>query len=339
MRQAVFAGSGKVEWREAAQPAIRASSEAIVRPLVVGRCDLDVAFVRGLLPLQHGEPIGHEVIAEVLEVGDQTTAEPGDIVFVSAQVSCGRCRKCLSGATGRCSRVPLGASFGMGRAGNFGGALAEAMLIPFADAMLTPVPAGAPLPGLIGLADMAGDAWRGIGPALLREPGASVLVLGGMPPVIGLFAAGLARALGAGAVAYADNCPQRSRIAQDYGAVPIAPDAIGDGAFDVVFVAHPQRQSLETAFRAVAPGGHITSASPTLDGAPSLDTPVLYHKGVTWTIGRPDCAAAQRGLLADWSCCGFDPAQVPTTMVDWEDAPEAWASDALYVCAIAAGAE
>ena len=38
------------------------------RPLVVGRCDLDVAYARGLLPMPSGAPIGHEIIGEVIEV-------------------------------------------------------------------------------------------------------------------------------------------------------------------------------------------------------------------------------------------------------------------------------
>lgn len=41
---------------------VRGSLEAVVRPVVIGRCDLDVGFVSGLVGLKSGEPIGHEAI-------------------------------------------------------------------------------------------------------------------------------------------------------------------------------------------------------------------------------------------------------------------------------------
>ena len=338
MRHAVFIAPGRVGWRETPDPQLQGPAEALVRPLVVGRCDLDVAYVRGLLPLATGEPIGHEIIGEIVDVGDGViTARPGDRVFVPAQISCGVCSPCRAGSTGRCASVPFAASYGMGRPGSFGGGLADLVRVPFADAMLTPAPAGADLAGLIGTADMAADAWRGIGPQLRQRPGARVLVIGGMPPVIGLYAVGLATAFGAAGVDYVDDNPQRQAIALRYGARHLATlsEATAD-AYEVVFVADPAVAALEQAFRAVAPGGTITSATPALGGAPQLDTAALYHKGVSWTIGRPDCRHAHDGALHAWSCCGFDPALVPTRQVAWDDAPEAWASDALYVAAVRA---
>ena len=335
MRHAVFIPPGRVEWREIPDPRVQGPGEALVRPLVVGRCDLDVAYVRGLLPLASGEPIGHEIIGEVVELGDGAARlRLGDRVFVPAQISCGTCGPCRAGSTGRCVSVPFAASYGMGRPGRFGGGLADLVRVPFADAMLTPVPAGAALSGLIGAADMAADAWRGIGPYLERRPGARVLVLGGMPPVIGLYAAGLATALGAAVVDYVDADPGRQAVALAYGARVFDKLSEASEAYDVIFVASPTVAALELAFHAVAPGGAITSATPALGGAPTLDTALLYHKGVCWTIGRPDCRQAHDGVMNAWSCCGFDPALVPTHQVAWDDAAEAWASDALYVAAI-----
>lgn len=155
---------------------------------------------------------------EVVEVGEAGTFAPGDRVFVPAQISCGACGPCRSGSTGRCASVPFAASYGMGRAGDFGGGLADLVRVPFAAAMLSPVPAGADVASLIGAADMAADAWRGIGPHLKRRPGARVLVIGGMPAVIVLYAAGIAKALGAGAVDYLDGDPARDALAAVYGA-------------------------------------------------------------------------------------------------------------------------
>jgi len=130
-------------------------------------------------------------------------------VIVSAQIACGRCRRCLSGYTAGCESVPFGASYGMGRAGNHGGGLADLIRVPFAAAMLVPLPNNVDPAQMVGLADMATDAWRAVGPALSARPGASVLVLGGAAPVIGIYSAAIAVALGAGSVYYVDMDAQR----------------------------------------------------------------------------------------------------------------------------------
>jgi alcohol dehydrogenase len=72
VQHAVFVQPGKVEWRETEDPILQSPGEAIVRPIVVGRCDLDVGFVRGVYPLASGTPIGHsphgQIAAFVLTV-------------------------------------------------------------------------------------------------------------------------------------------------------------------------------------------------------------------------------------------------------------------------------
>lgn len=333
MTHLVLAGRGKLEWRESAPVELQAAGEAIVRPLVVGRCDLDVAFVNGLMPMPAGSPIGHEIIAEVLEVGSDAKLLPGDRVFVSAQISCGKCALCVRGATGRCQNVPFGASYGMGREGDYGGGLSDRLRVPYANAMLTRVPIGVDPIGLIGLADMATDAWRGTGLHIARIPEARVLVIGGMPAVIGLFAALMAKACGAAVVHYVDDQPARREIVAREGIHCLRLGEVQPAFYDIVFLSHPSKATLEAAFAAAAPAGHITSAAPCLDGSPKLDTASLYHRGVTWSIGRPDCRGLHDGTMHAWSCCGFDPGTVPATKVSWEDASDAWASDALYVVA------
>jgi threonine dehydrogenase-like Zn-dependent dehydrogenase len=336
MRHAVFAEPGRVEWREAPDPKLQGDGEAIVRPIVVGRCDLDVAYLSGRLAMPAGAPIGHEIIAEVVEVGSGVKGfSEGQRVFVPAQINCGVCGACQRGQTGRCEAVPFGASYGMGREGGFGGGLADLVRVPFAEAMLTPTPQSANLSQLIGLADMATDAWRAVGPALEAHPSARVLVFGGGARVIGLYAAGLARAMGAAEVGYVDGDDLRASVAKVYGAERVLAGDIPTRGYDIVVVADPTAAALEQAFTAAAPGGQVISVTPTIGPQPSLDTRPLYHFGVTWTIGRPDCRHGRDGALAAWANCGFCPDRVPTRRVPWDDAPEAWADDtSLYVSAV-----
>lgn len=333
MRQAVFIGPGRVEWREAPEPGIEGPGEALVRPVVVGRCDLDVAYLRGLLPMPAGAPIGHEIIGEIVDLGDGVGGPLciGQRVFVPAQISCGACNPCRRGLTGRCASVPFAASYGMGREGGFGGGLSDLVRVPYARAMLTPLPSGADPVRLIGVADMAADAWRSVGPWLQRHPDQRVLVIGGMPAVIGLYAAGIACALGAAQVDYVDTEAARLAVAVTYGARVVEEP---QGAYDLIVVARPTRAALELAFAVAAPGARIASVAPSIDGGPALDTAVLYQRGITWAIGRPDCRHDHNGTMHAWANCGFCPDIVPTLQVPWEEAAQAWSAGALYVAAV-----
>src|SRR5215210_1079388 len=114
MRQLEITGARSVAWREAPAPALQGDADALVRPLAVALCDLDGAFLSGAVPIAEPFPLGHECVAEVLEVGDGVTAvAPGDRVVVPFQISCGTCAACLAGRTGSCRTVPRGSAYGM----------------------------------------------------------------------------------------------------------------------------------------------------------------------------------------------------------------------------------
>ncbi len=75
-----------------------------------------------------------------------------------------------------------------------------------------------------GVADNISDGYRAVGPHLKERPGGTVLVVGLAPPgSIGLYAAGIAVAMGAEKVVYADADPERLEIAAALGAEPLPP--------------------------------------------------------------------------------------------------------------------
>jgi threonine dehydrogenase-like Zn-dependent dehydrogenase len=332
MRHAVFVEPGKLEWRETPTPVLMGPAEALVRPVVVGRCDLDMLFMTGRMPLAKGEPIGHEIIAEIVSYGERVTRfAVGQRVIVSAQISCGECRRCRAGLTGRCEAVPFGASFGMGRAGNFGGGLADLLRVPFADAMLVPIPQDHPPERMIGLADMATDAWRAVGPALRERPGGSVLVLGGAAPVIGIYSTGMAVVLRAGIVDYIDADADRRHAARAYGARTFESiDESGERTYDIVVDAGGSASLLLAALHRIAPAALVTCVSPSFTG-PALPLLELYMKGVTLNVGRPNCRAGHDGALHAWSACGFAADKVGPLILPFETACETWANPALFV--------
>jgi alcohol dehydrogenase len=331
----IFIEPGKLDWESVPDPQLENDGEALVRPIVVGRCDLDALYLSGRMPLASGEPIGHEIIGEITDLG--TTAakhfEIGQRVIVSAQISCGECRMCHAGQTGRCERVPLGASYGMGREGDFGGAVSGIVRVPFAKSMLIPLPNTASPTKLIGMADMATDAWRAVGPQLDKCPGGSVLVIGSATPVIALYSVGLAKTLGANRVVYVDTSAQNRRIAIEYGAESfdnIA--AVPNAMFDIVVDAASDPDMLLTAIGACGPGAQLTSVAPPfyVDQVPTMQ---MYYKGLTYTLGRPNCRHGHDPALNAWASKGFDPGLVGPKVYAFEDAIDAWLDGALYVAA------
>src|SRR5262245_60647020 len=223
MQQLVFEEAGRYVWREAADPKISDGRQALVRPLTVACCDLDVAVAEGALPMPPGHAVGHEGVAEVVAVGDDvTTVRAGDQVVVPFQINCGQCRACLRGVTGSCGTLPLMAMYGMAPLAGLdgGGFMADLVHVPYADAMLVPLPRGVDPVGIASLSDNIVDGWRAIGPYRAELDALDVAdrrALVAVRQSIGLYAAGLAAALGYG-VDYVDTDPQRLAAAEKLGA-------------------------------------------------------------------------------------------------------------------------
>src|SRR3954471_17706 len=138
MQQLMFESPGVYAWREAPAPQVTAPQQAIVRPLAVACCDLDVAVAEGRLPLPPGHAVGHEGIGEVVAVGDAVSGVAvGDQVVIPFQISCGQCRECRRGVTGSCGALPFMAMYGMAPLAGLdgGGFMADLVLVPYADAM------------------------------------------------------------------------------------------------------------------------------------------------------------------------------------------------------------
>src|SRR6476619_943673 len=167
MQQLMFEAAGEYAWREAPAPEIADPEQAIVRPVAVACCDLDVAVAEGQLPMPPGHAVGHEGVAEVVAVGDAVRdVKVGDRVIVPFQISCGTCAACLRGVTGSCASLPLMAMYGMAPLAGLdgGGFMADQLLVPYADAMLVGVPDAVDPVGIASLSDNIPDGWRTVGP-------------------------------------------------------------------------------------------------------------------------------------------------------------------------------
>jgi threonine dehydrogenase-like Zn-dependent dehydrogenase len=330
MRQLTFEEVGRYAWQEVPDPQITAPEQALVRPLLVACCDLDVAVAHGRVPLLPGYAVAHEGLAEVVAVGDGVSSvRPGDRVVVPFQISCGNCRECRRGATGSCASVPLMAMYGLGPlAGlNGGGFMSDLVLVPYADAMLISVPDAVDAISIASLSDNIPDGWRAVGPyrvelAQLDPADRRVLVVGRLS--IGLYAVAFAAALGAH-VDYVDTDEQRLAAAQKLGAAVHdreKPDKSWD-RYPVTVHTSADPALLAATLRSTWPDGVCTDTG--IYYQPTVEMPLLpmYTRGVRFVTGRVNARAAiprVLELLAD----GCDLSPAVDRIVAWEDAPSVW---------------
>jgi alcohol dehydrogenase len=113
MRQLTYAGGSTIEWWDVPEPKLQDDRDALVQPLAVTRCDLDLIIAVGKSGLPGPFALGHETAGRVVDVGDAVqNFVPGDLVIVPFQISCGDCERCRRGHTNACISVPFRSSYG-----------------------------------------------------------------------------------------------------------------------------------------------------------------------------------------------------------------------------------
>jgi alcohol dehydrogenase len=322
MQQLTFLEAGKVEWRDVPAPQLEGDGQAIVRPLAVATCDLDTALMHGRAPYRGPFGLGHEGVAEVVDVGDGVGGlQPGQRVTISFQIFCGDCAACRDGRTASCEATPPMAMYGLTIGGDWGGFLSDAVRVPYAQAMLFALPDGVDVAAAASASDNIPDAWRTVGPQLERYPAAEVLVAGGAGS-IGVYAAGMAVALGAGRVVYADPDEKRRALAESYGAETVDSYPERLGPFAITVDASASHDGLALALRSTAPDGICTSTGIYFEQRTPVPLLEMYTKGITFQTSRVHAGPAIPHVL-DLIAGGWDPAPVTNRVAAWEDAAEA----------------
>ena len=359
IQELTFVRKGHLVWREVPRPSLAGPDEALVRPIVAARCDGDGVFLfhdysrllgvgaalhfvdhdvceLGTPPMAGPFPFGHECIGEIVELGDRvTTLRIGQQVIVPWAISCGTCATCQRGQTSHCERKPGKlAAYGFGgRAGGWGGAVSDLLRVPYAAAMLVPLPPGLSPIDLASASDNLPDAWRTVGPHLRQQPGAPVLVVGGAARSIGLYAAGIAVAMGSSCVDYVDWDRGRLTVAASLGANPIEVKKPGrwfgrgyrpaPRLAPIVVDASSRERGLDFAVRSVAPGGVCTTVGYFFRHGTPLPLWHMYLKGTRLHVGISNARADLPDVLDLVSEGKFRPQLVATTVADWGDAAEA----------------
>jgi alcohol dehydrogenase len=333
MRSLQVAPGARLRFRDVPAPARPGPDGAIVHPIACSTCDLDCAIALGgtqfALPLH----LGHECVAEVLAVGERVSSvKAGERVIVPFQISCGGCEPCRAGRTGSCASVPPASMYGMGLAGGlWGGAFSDQLAVPFADAMLVPLPEGIDPVAAASVADNVCDAYRHIAPhlpALLEsDRDAEVLIVGAMssrtpfgasaPLYVGL----LARAFGARNVSIADARPGVRGHAERLGLNVLHPRRLRRHA-PAPLVVDATVDALQVSLANTAADGICSSL-----GGFHRSTPVpllqMYVRNATLHIGRAHIRPLIPKVLDLMLDARLRPESVITNVASLDDAPTA----------------
>ncbi|NEE00980.1 glutathione-independent formaldehyde dehydrogenase [Phytoactinopolyspora halotolerans] len=223
MRAVVYQGPNEIEVQQVDDPRIEDPTDVIVRITTTAICGSDLHMYEGRTAAEPGIVFGHENLGVVEEVGPGVaTVNQGDRVVMPFNVACGFCKNCRGGNPAFCLTVnPPGAggAYGYVGMGPYRGGQAEYLRVPFADYNCVQLPPGEEHEqDFAMLADIFATGYHATQLADVR-PGETVAVYGAGP--VGLMAAYSAIIRGAAPVYVVDKVPDRLRLAERIGAVPI----------------------------------------------------------------------------------------------------------------------
>jgi threonine dehydrogenase-like Zn-dependent dehydrogenase len=260
MRGAILYAPGDVRLETRADPRIEEPTDAVIRVVAACVCGSDLWPYRGIESYDAPQPMGHEYVGIVEEVGSAVrTVRTGQFVVGSFFASDNTCAICQSGYQGRCVQaVPIGLL----------GAQAEYLRVPLADGTLVPTPeqpSQEMIPSLLSASDVLGTGWFAADAAAVA-PGKTVVVVG--DGAVGLLAVLSAREMGAEHIVLMSRHEDRQKLGIEFGATDIVAErgeegvarikemTDGLGAHSVIEAVGTQ-ESMMQAINSTRPGGHV----------------------------------------------------------------------------------
>ena len=226
MKAVVYHGPRNVSVNEVPDARIEKPTDALVRITSTNICGSDLHMYEGRTDFEEGRIFGHENVGEVIEVGDAVEKiHVGDMISAPFNVSCGHCENCEHGLTNYCLYANpdpkiAGAAYGFADMGPWAGGQAELLRVPWADfdALRLPEDARERQDDYVMLSDIFPTGYHAVEMSGL-QPGETIVILGGGP--VGQMAALSAITKGASKVMVVNRHPDRLRLAQEIGAIPI----------------------------------------------------------------------------------------------------------------------
>ncbi|SDY18962.1 L-gulonate 5-dehydrogenase [Evansella caseinilytica] len=115
------------------KPEIKAPNEVLVKMLAAGICGSDVGIYHGTnAAATYPRVIGHELIGQVVKVGeDVTSVKKGDRTVINQVVACGNCYPCSIGRGNVCENLKV-------RGVHIDGGFTEYIVVPETDLFILP---------------------------------------------------------------------------------------------------------------------------------------------------------------------------------------------------------
>lgn len=258
MRVTTIHGPRDIRLDERPAPTIDEPTEAIVKVVASCICGSDLWPYRGENPIEPGDPIGHEIVGLVEEVGAAVPSfRPGDFVIVPFVHCDNTCAHCRAGMTSACQNQ----GFTNGGQGEYvkvyaaEGSLVKTDGVPDADMV----------PSLLALSDVMATGWHAAVAARV-SPGSTAVVVG--DGAVGLCGVLAAVQLGAERVIAMSRHASRQRIAAEFGATDIVPERGEEGeqrilemtngiGADAVLECVGTNDSIASAFKIARPGSTV----------------------------------------------------------------------------------
>ncbi|MFF5307956.1 zinc-dependent alcohol dehydrogenase family protein [Streptomyces massasporeus] len=258
MRATVIHATGDIRVENAPEPKIAAPTDAVIRTVATCVCGSDLWSYRGINPVTEPQPIGHEYVGVVEEVGgDVSTVRPGQFVIGSFAASDNTCPICQAGYHTNCRHREWVI-----------GCQAEYVRVPLADGTLVATPeqpAEELIPSLLTLSDVMGTGWYAAKAAEVK-PGSTAVVVG--DGAVGLSAVIAAKELGAERIIAMSRHESRQKLALEFGATDIVTERGEEGVArvkeltngvgaDSVLECVGTQQSMHQALQSTRPGGNV----------------------------------------------------------------------------------
>ena len=260
MRGVIMHGPGDVRVEERERPQIVQPTDAIIRVPASCICGSDLWPYRGIEEMNGPNPMGHEYVGIVEEVGDDVSIiKPGQFVVGSFFASDNTCEICRAGYQTHCiHRQPAAAT----------GAQSQYVRIALADGTLVATPDQPDpelIPSLLAASDVLGTGWFAA-VAAQAGPGKTVAVVG--DGAVGLLAVLAAKQLGTERIIAMSRHEPRQKLAREFGATDIVVERGDEGVAKVkeltgglgahsVVEAVGTQESFMQAVGATRGGGHL----------------------------------------------------------------------------------
>jgi threonine dehydrogenase-like Zn-dependent dehydrogenase len=224
MKATVLYAPRDIRFEDREAPRIEQPTDALLRIAATCVCGSDLWPYRGLNPIKAPQPMGHEYVGFVEEVGAAVKSlKPGQFVVGSFATSDNTCPNCTYGYQSSCVQREF-----------MSHAQAPLLRVPLADGTLVATPDRPDanlVPSLLAASDVLGTGWFAADAANVK-PGSTAVVVG--DGAVGLLGVLSAKQMGAARIIAMSRHEKRQQLAREFGATDIVTQRGDDGVKQIL---------------------------------------------------------------------------------------------------------